>query len=298
MIGQAQGVLMYRYLVTPSAALEMLQVAARDRDVTLGQVACVVIGTPRWSATQGEVLEQPWLVTPPLPAAAAVTTAATAAVPATSMFDTALTALGRTPLTLRAPTWSRHLPLTRWCGDADAADTAVLDRYLCGLAAGARVLDLGCGPGRHAAYLHQAGLEVLGVDVSPTAAAMTRRRGASAVRADALGPLPGGGHSWDGVVLLDGNIGIGGDPVLLLCRVRDLLAPHGRILIELDRSGVSDRCQAVLDDGQAVSGDFPWARLSYGPALDFAACAADLQLTDNWTHDGNAFIVLSPGRRL
>lgn len=36
----------------------------------------------------------------------------------------------------------------------------------------------------------------------------------------------------------------------------------------------------------------------FGSALDFAACAADLRLTDNWTQDGKAFIVLSPGRRL
>jgi hypothetical protein len=43
-------------------------------------------------------------------------------------------------------------------------------------------------------------------------------------------------------VLLDGNIGIGGDPVLLLCRVRDLLAPHGKVLIAPDRSGSSERC--------------------------------------------------------
>jgi SAM-dependent methyltransferase len=158
-------------------------------------------------------------------------------------------------------------------------------------------MDLGCGPGRHAEYLHRAGLRVLGVDASATAVALTRSRGVDTVCADALGPLPTGDHGWDGIVLLDGNIGIGGDPLLLLCRIRDLLAPNGRVLVELDASGASDRFQAVLDDGQAASATFPWARLSHGVALDAAACAADLRLADSWTQHGQAFVVLRSGRR-
>ncbi|MBO0854868.1 MAG: class I SAM-dependent methyltransferase [Nocardia sp.] len=35
------------------------------------------------------------------------------------------------------------------------------------LARGSRVLDAGCGPGRHGGYLHRAGHEVVGVDVDP-----------------------------------------------------------------------------------------------------------------------------------
>ncbi len=219
------------------------------------------------------------------------------AVLAASMFDAALDAGGRTPLTVRGPSWSRRLPIPRWCGAADGSDAAVLDRFARGLPAHAAVMDLGCGPGRHAEYLHHAGLRALGVDASPTAVALTRRRGVDAVRADALGPLPGGDHGWDGVVLLDGNIGIGGDPLLLLCRVRDLLAPEGRVLVELDPSRASDRCDAVLDDDRAVSPTFPWARLSHGAALDAVACAADLRLADRWTQHGQAFVVLRPGRR-
>jgi SAM-dependent methyltransferase len=215
---------------------------------------------------------------------------------AAQLFEAALATAGRTPLTLRTRTWSRRLPLARWCGQADQADVAVLDRYVSQLPTGARVMDLGCGPGRHAEQLRREELQVLGVDASRTAAAMARRRGVDVVCADALGPLPGGGHFWDGVILLDGNIGIGGDPLLLLCRIRDLLVPHGRVLVELDTSGSSDRCTAVLDDGEHVSAGFPWARLSHGSALAAAACAADLRLTDSWTHDGTDFAVLRPGR--
>ena len=39
------------------------------------------------------------------------------------------------------------------------------------------------------------------------------------------------------VLLADGNIGIGGDPVALLTRCRDLIAPAGRVLVELDPPG-------------------------------------------------------------
>ncbi len=115
---------------------------------------------------------------------------------AAAMFDAALAAGGQTPLTLRTRTWARPLPLSRWCGSADEADSAVLDRYAAELPRDARVLDLGCGPGRHTEHLTFAGQQTLGVDSSPTAVALTRRRGALAVRADALGPLAGSGHGW------------------------------------------------------------------------------------------------------
>ena len=48
------------------------------------------------------------------------------------------------------------------------------------LARGAAVLDAGCGPGRHAGYLHAAGHRVVGVDVDPVLIA--------AAQADAPGP--------------------------------------------------------------------------------------------------------------
>jgi len=43
-IGQAQGVVMHRYEVGAGEALEMLLAAARERDITLGQVAREVMG--------------------------------------------------------------------------------------------------------------------------------------------------------------------------------------------------------------------------------------------------------------
>lgn len=52
------------------------------------------------------------------------------------------------------------------------------------LAAGSRVVDLGCGPGRDAVAFQQRGLEVLGLDASTGMVRRTRERGVPAVVGD------------------------------------------------------------------------------------------------------------------
>ena len=57
-----------------------------------------------------------------------------------------------------------------------------------GLAAGARVLDVGCGPGRHAHALARRGIEVVGIDISDRFVELARAdapSGATFVRGDA-----------------------------------------------------------------------------------------------------------------
>ncbi len=214
-----------------------------------------------------------------------------------ALYDRALVQGGAAPLALRAGGESRPLPLGRWCGPPDRDDVAVLDRFTDGLVGGSRVLDLGCGPGRHVEHLHRTGFDVLGVDTSAVAVRLTRDRGVPATCTDALGPLPRSDRAWDGVVLLDGNVGIGGDPLLLLCRVRDLLAPGSRVLVELGPLGADDRFAATLDDGTCVSAPFPWARLGRGPGLEAVACRADLRPVDAWDRGGTSFAVLAAGGR-
>ncbi len=172
---------------------------------------------------------------------------------------------------------SHRLGLDRWLNDADAVDDDLLRR------AHGPVLDVGCGPGRHVVALHALGIQALGIDIAPAAVTLARRRGALAIRRSVFDELIRG---WGSVLLLDGNIGIGGDPVALLTRARELLRPGGRALVELDAPGVPSRRLIVrLEHEYSASEWFAWAQLS---ATDIAetAAAAGLSLVESWDVDG------------
>jgi SAM-dependent methyltransferase len=161
------------------------------------------------------------------------------------------------------------LPLRRWAGGITAGD-----RFLLAHCEGPTI-DLGCGPGRLTAELARGGARALGVDVSDEAVHAARARGAPAVRADLFGPLPGEGR-WGTALLADGNIGIGGDPALLLARVRWLVAPGGRVVVECGAPGTGVRVASVtLRAGGLVSADFPWAEVGCD-ALGALAAGAGL----------------------
>jgi SAM-dependent methyltransferase len=150
------------------------------------------------------------------------------------------------------------LPIGRWHGPVPIEERPVL--------AWARspVLDIGCGPGRHVAALVGAGQVALGIDVSAAAVSAAARRGAPAVRVSVFDDVPSAG-SWATALLLDGNIGIGGDPAALLARVHQLLAPGGAALVELDPPDLpAGRFHAYVEHAGRVGPRFPWARV--GPA--------------------------------
>jgi SAM-dependent methyltransferase len=159
------------------------------------------------------------------------------------------------------------LQLERWLGDLDEADQAVVAM------AESPVVDLGCGPGRHLAALRLAGKRALGVDLSPVAVQLARRRGGAAIPGDVFGAVPAAGH-WRTALLLDGNVGIGGSPALLLRRTRELLATHGTALVELDPPGAATfRTRIRLEAPEVVSEWFAWARVGVdgiGPLAEYA----------------------------
>lgn len=145
------------------------------------------------------------------------------------------------------------LEVDRWCADASVVDRRLL------IDLRGPTLDVGCGPGRLVAVLAQRGITTLGVDVSPYALHAARARGATVLERSVFERLPAEGR-WANVLLLDGNVGIGGDPVRLLGRIAELLEPGGLAVVEVDPPGSDLRREAVRVQhlGQ-TSAWFPWA---------------------------------------
>ncbi|WP_067697736.1 methyltransferase domain-containing protein [Nocardia jejuensis] len=175
---------------------------------------------------------------------------------------------------------ARHrIRVRRWLGGAgDSAADHRADHVLTCCCDGPTV-DLGCGPGRLAALLTRRGVAALGVDISPMAVAMTRRRGVPALRRDLFGPLPGTGR-WAYALLADGNLGIGGDPLRILRRARDLLAPDGVAIVEFARPGTGLIIERIrLEAPSGVGEWFPWARVGIERAETLTAAAGLRVLT-------------------
>jgi len=157
------------------------------------------------------------------------------------------------------------LPVSEWKREADAGDRALLS--LCE----GPTLDVGCGPGRMAEHLSDAGHTVLGIDVVHEAVLQTRNRGVSAIVRNVFDTLPGEGR-WQSALLADGNIGIGGDPVALLGRIRELLDPDGRVVVELSPPGTGLQSMwACLEAGGRRSRPFRWSVVGTDAIADVAA---------------------------
>lgn len=207
---------------------------------------------------------------------------------------------GRGPLFLRRPDgWLLPLDVERWCAAADDVDLGLLERC-----EGA-VLDVGCGPGRLVAELAARGRPALGIDVSEAAVARTSRLGGQALVRSVFAPLPAEGR-WGTILLVDGNLGIGGDVRALLDRTAQLLAPDGLLMVEtvpadvdesvhvhLVRSAGADEVHMHGADGHGggASGAFPWARIGT-PALLRHARALGWRTVDQWAVGGRSFVAL------
>jgi SAM-dependent methyltransferase len=105
------------------------------------------------------------------------------------------------------------------------------DRRACEQTTG-RVLDVGCGAGRHAAVLSAEGFEVVGTDTSPGAVAVARKRGVDAHLGSAAEP-PAGLGSFDTFLLLGTNLALlesRAQAPIVLHSLANLAAPGARIL--------------------------------------------------------------------
>jgi SAM-dependent methyltransferase len=175
------------------------------------------------------------------------------------------------------------LPLDRWLAPADTVDLEILAEL------DAPVLDLGCGPGRHLAALRSLGKRALGVDLSPVAVALARDRGAEAINGSLWANVPG---RWRTILLLDGNIGIGGHPGALLRRAGELLEPGGTILVEVDPPGAAtQRVRIRIEAHGMVSDWFRWARVGVD-GVGAVAGRAGFEVASTQSVGGRTFVTL------
>jgi SAM-dependent methyltransferase len=201
-------------------------------------------------------------------------------------------------------------------GDAWLGALTEVDRRVLALVEGP-ALDVGCGPARHTVALGERGIPALGIDITSALLAVARPRGAPVLERDVFERVPAEGR-WGTVLLLDGNIGIGGDVVALLWRVAALVRPDGIVLVELETDAVletdawlesetdvgrhdeptprdADRVRVEVDG--AFGPWFPWTSVPVED-LDAVVDATPLTIAARWFDAGRAFALLRRRRRI
>jgi len=174
------------------------------------------------------------------------------------------------------------LEIERYMSAPSPAERELLRR------APAPVLDVGCGPGRHVLALVESGRLALGVDVAPSAVDIALQRGAPVLHRSIFERVPAAGR-WASALLLDGNIGIGGNPTALLARLAELLRRGGWVLAEVEAPGTSTCSLNVrIEWGDRISPAFPWARVGVENIADVAS-RAGYQLEEIWSAERRWF---------
>lgn len=179
-----------------------------------------------------------------------------------------------------------RLEVGRYAGRADAVDRHLLDHCT------GPTLDIGCGPGRLAAELARRGVPALGVDITPVALLLARASGATVLGRSVFDRLPAEGR-WPHALLIDGNIGISGDPAALLERIRALLLPVGATLMVETTAHETDERHRLRPAGPTAHPGpaIPWARI--GPrALRTLAEPLGYRVTDDRLLGGRRFLQL------
>jgi hypothetical protein len=111
-----------------------------------------------------------------------------------------------------------------------------------------------------------------------------------------FGDVPGQGR-WPTVLVMDGNVGIGGDPLRLLSRLVSLLAPSGRLIVEGHPDPRRDerlRVRFAGAGGRATGPEFGWAQVGLDAIAGYAAAAGG-RLLETWTAEGRPFALIVRG---
>jgi len=98
-----------------------------------------------------------------------------------------------------------------------------------------KVLDIGCGTGRHALYLQEKGIKVTGIDNSPLAIKVCKKRGLKKARVLSIEKISGKTGKFDVFLMLCNNFGLFGTEKkakYLLKRFHKITPPGARIITE------------------------------------------------------------------
>lgn len=178
----------------------------------------------------------------------------------------------------------RRLPIGRWLRRAHDDEEILLERAV------GPVLDIGCGAGRHLAALGCRGIEATGVEVSRFAVALAREQDVDVIHGSVFDLTEN--QRWRTALLLDGNVGIGGNPETLMTRTVELLQPGGQVLVELEPPSVETRSVNLRLEGPSdVSEWFPWAWVGVDSIAPIAR-SAGLEVSDVWSSGDRWFAQL------
>lgn len=98
-----------------------------------------------------------------------------------------------------------------------------------------RVLDIGCGGGRHSLFLQKQGLDVLGIDNSPMALKCCREQGLKKSKLMTITEIKKDLGTFDTILMMGNNFGLFANPKrakLLLRRFRKMTSPDAYIIAE------------------------------------------------------------------
>ncbi|MFQ5950898.1 MAG: class I SAM-dependent methyltransferase, partial [Candidatus Geothermarchaeales archaeon] len=98
-----------------------------------------------------------------------------------------------------------------------------------------KVLDIGCGAGRHSLYLQERGNDVLGVDISPLAIEMCKLRGLKRAKVMSITQISSKLGTFDTLLMLGNNFGLFGSfkrARWLLRRFHGMTSEGARIVAE------------------------------------------------------------------
>lgn len=160
------------------------------------------------------------------------------------------------------------------------------------------VLDLGSGPGRMVRAAMVEGRVALGIDASHVAVSIAQEQGIPVMHGSIFHDVPAQG-TWGTAMLIDGNIGIGGDPLTLLARCSELVTGggEGRVLVETHHDPTRDRVftATMIDDLGRSSLPFPWAEVGVD-ALHEHASNAGLELVQQRMRGNRTFVEYASAR--